>query len=86
MGIGIGLKSSTVPIFAAENSPAQIRGALVMSWQTWSAFGLVLGFCANLAVYDVGKIAWRLQIGSAFIPAVPLILGIYFCPGLPVPK
>lgn len=29
----IGLKGSTAPIFAAENSPARIRGALVMSWQ-----------------------------------------------------
>jgi MFS family permease len=71
MGIGMGLKGSSVPIFAAENSPARIRGALVMSWQMWTAFGIFLGFCANLAVYQVGAIAWRLQIGSAFIPAVP---------------
>ncbi|KAF2119071.1 hypothetical protein BDV96DRAFT_370210 [Lophiotrema nucula] len=83
MGIGMGLKGSTVPIFAAENSPAQIRGALVMSWQMWTAFGIFLGFCANLAVYRVGAIAWRLQIGSAFIPAVPLTIGIYFCPESP---
>ena len=47
----------------------------------WTAFGIFLGFCANLAVYNVGKIAWRLQIGSAFIPAVPLAIGIFFCPG-----
>lgn len=81
MGIGMGLKGSTVPIFAAENAPAVIRGALVMSWQMWTAFGIFLGFCANLAVYNIGDIAWRLQIGSAFIPAVPLTIGIYFCPG-----
>lgn len=83
LGIGMGLKGSTIPIFAAENSPALIRGALVMSWQMWTAFGIFLGFCANLAVYKVGKIAWRLQIGSAFIPAVPLLIGIYFCPESP---
>ena len=39
------------------------------------------GFSANLALYQTGKIAWRLQLGSAFIPAVPLIIGIYCCPG-----
>ncbi|EOD52051.1 putative sugar transporter protein [Neofusicoccum parvum UCRNP2] len=83
MGIGMGLKGATVPIFAAENAPARIRGALVMSWQMWTAFGIFLGFCANLAVYQVGTIAWRLQIGSAFIPAVPLVLGIFFCPESP---
>lgn len=40
MGIGMGLKGSTTPIFAAENSPAAIRGALVMTWQFWTAFGV----------------------------------------------
>lgn len=83
LGIGMGLKGATVPIFAAENSPPLIRGALVMSWQMWTAFGIFLGFCANLAVYQAGAIAWRLQIGSAFIPAVPLLIGIYFCPESP---
>jgi Sugar (and other) transporter len=34
-------------------------------------------------VKDTGKISWRLQFGSAFIPAVPLIIGIFFCPESP---
>jgi MFS family permease len=50
LGVGMGMKGSTVPIFAAELAPASIRGALVMSWQMWTAFGIFLGFCANLAV------------------------------------
>ncbi|KAE9366242.1 hypothetical protein N431DRAFT_562845 [Stipitochalara longipes BDJ] len=83
MGIGMGCKASTVPIFAAENVPASIRGGLVMSWQMWTAFGIFLGFCANLAVYNTGSISWRLQLGSAFIPAVPLVIGIFFCPESP---
>jgi hypothetical protein len=33
IGLGIGPKSATVPIYAAECSPPQIRGALVMQWQ-----------------------------------------------------
>lgn len=83
LGIGMGCKASTVPIYAAENCPAAIRGGLVMSWQMWTAFGIFLGFCANLAVYNTGDIAWRLQLGSAFIPAVPLVVGVYFCPESP---
>ncbi|KIJ23904.1 hypothetical protein M422DRAFT_275428 [Sphaerobolus stellatus SS14] len=83
LGIGMGAKASTVPIFAAENTPASIRGGLVMSWQMWTAFGIFLGFCANLVLFRAGKIAWRLQLGSAFIPAIPLLLGIYFCPESP---
>ncbi|KAI2616368.1 hypothetical protein GGS26DRAFT_603838 [Hypomontagnella submonticulosa] len=83
LGIGMGIKASTVPIFAAENSPAPIRGALVMSWQLWTAFGILLGCSANLAVGHAGDIAWRLQVGSAFIPAVPLTVLIFFCPESP---
>ena len=30
-----------------------------------------------------GTISWRLQFGSAFIPAVPLWIGVYFCPESP---
>lgn len=32
---------------------------------------------------DVGAITWRLQLGSAFIPAVPLAVLIFFCPESP---
>ncbi|KPI43785.1 putative polyol transporter 2 [Cyphellophora attinorum] len=83
LGIGMGLKEVTVPVFSAENAPTSVRGGLVMSWQVWTAFGIFLGTCANLAVKDVPDIAWRLQLGSAFIPAVPLCIGIYFCPESP---
>ncbi|ORY23921.1 and other transporter-domain-containing protein [Naematelia encephala] len=83
LGVGMGLKGSTVPIFNSENVPASVRGGLVMSWQLWTAFGIFLGFCANLAVYKVGKLAWRLQLGSAFLPALPLVLLIFLCPESP---
>jgi MFS family permease len=101
LGIGMGLKEVTVPVFSAENSPAIIRGGLVMSWQIWTAFvslpltgtytsysdtpqqGIFLGTCANLAVGKTGAISWRLQFGSAFIPAVPLVIGVFFSPESP---
>lgn len=79
----MGLKEVTVPVYSAENAPTVIRGALVMSWQLFVAFGIMLGFSANLIVVNTGAIAWRLQLGSAFIPAVPLIIGIYFAPESP---
>ena len=83
LGVGMGAKASTVPPYAAENCPAAIRGGLVMSWQMWTAFGIFLGTSANLAVYNTGDISWRVQLGSAFIPALPLLLGVYICPESP---
>lgn len=83
MGVGMGLKGATTPVFAAENAPAAIRGALVMTWQFWTAFGIFLGTAFNLAVWNTGDIGWRLQLGSAFIPAVPLAALVYLCPESP---
>ncbi|OQE31202.1 hypothetical protein PENSTE_c001G07805 [Penicillium steckii] len=83
MGIGIGAKNATVPIYSAEMAPARVRGALVMFWQLWVVAGIFLGFCANVIVKDTGRIAWRLQLGSAFIPSFVLGLGIFFCPESP---
>lgn len=51
-----------------------------MSWLLWVAAGIVLGFSANLAVAKVGGIAWRLQLGSAMTPAIPLLIGIFLVP------
>lgn len=42
-----------------------------------------MGFCANVIVKDVPRIAWRLQLGSAFIPSFILGVGIFFCPESP---
>lgn len=83
MGIGIGAKNATVPIYSAEMAPARIRGALVMFWQLWVVIGIFLGFCANVIVKDTGSISWRLQLGSAFIPSFILAIGIFFCPESP---
>lgn len=85
LGVGMGLKEVTVPLFSAEASPTNIRGGLIMSWQTWVAFGILLGTSANLALVHVqpASIVWRLQLGSAFIPAVPLVLGIFMVPESP---
>ncbi|KAL4785668.1 hypothetical protein BJX76DRAFT_355888 [Aspergillus varians] len=84
LGIGMGLKASTIPIFCAENTPATVRGGLVMCWQLWTAFGIFLGTTANVIVKDMGAdMAWRMQMGSAFIPAIPLVVGVYMCPESP---
>ncbi|CAE6461948.1 Putative metabolite transport protein YwtG OS=Bacillus subtilis (strain 168) GN=ywtG PE=3 SV=1 [Rhizoctonia solani AG-1 IB] len=89
LGLGVGPKSSTVPVYAAECSPAPIRGALVMMWQMWTAFGIMLGFVADLMFYHVKDTAnitglnWRLMLGSAGVPAIAIMAQVYFCPESP---
>ncbi|KAJ7443655.1 hypothetical protein B0H11DRAFT_2344041 [Mycena galericulata] len=76
LGFGIGPKSATVPVYSAECSPAAIRGSLVMMWQMWTAFGIMLGDLIDVAFYfipdqsGITGLNWRLMLASAGIPAL----------------
>jgi len=89
LGIGIGPKSATVPVFAAECLPAKIRGSMVMQWQIWTAFGIMLGYVADLAFYSVPDkpgitgLNWRLMLGSAGFPALIVMAQMPFLPESP---
>ncbi|KAH9953872.1 hypothetical protein BGW80DRAFT_1468206 [Lactifluus volemus] len=89
LGLGIGPKSSTVPVYAAECTPPAIRGGLVMMWQMWTAFGIMLGYVSDLAFYKVPNkphitgLNWRLMLASAGIPALFLMFQVYLCPESP---
>ncbi|OJD39050.1 mfs sugar transporter [Diplodia corticola] len=53
LGFGIGPKSATIPVFAAECAPANVRGALVMMWQMWTAAGIMFGYIAGVALHAI---------------------------------
>lgn len=54
-----------------------------MSFQLWVAFGIFFGFCSNLVFFQVGDNAWRIMLAAAFVPAVPIVFMIWFCPESP---
>lgn len=89
LGFGIGIKSATVPAYAAECTPKHIRGALVMLWQFFTAVGIMFGYVACLAFYYVPDhsfgtgLNWRLMLGSACIPAIIVLFQIPFVPESP---
>jgi MFS family permease len=89
LGLGIGCKSATVPVYTAECAPAKLRGALTMQWQMWTAFGIMVGFASDLAFYNVKDVAgivglnWRLMMGSASLFAWFVVAGAWACPESP---
>jgi len=84
LGLGIGSKSTTVPVYTAETTPAPIRGALVMMWQMWTAFGIMLGYIVDAALIDVrSDLNWRLMLGSTVIAPIIVCAQVYFCPESP---
>jgi MFS family permease len=89
LGLGIGPKSATVPVYAAETTPPAIRGALVMQWQMWTAFGIMVGYAADLAFYyvpdkpNITGLNWRIMMASAMLPAVIVCCFVFMCPESP---
>ncbi|KAM0561311.1 hypothetical protein ACHAPJ_003190 [Fusarium lateritium] len=87
LGLAVGAKSSTTPVYAAECAPKTIRGALTMMWQMWTAFGIMIGFASSLAFQNLKwpneYSPWRWMIGSTSLP--PLIVGllVYLLPESP---
>ncbi|KAK5044803.1 hypothetical protein LTR84_010459 [Exophiala bonariae] len=89
MGFGIGPKSATIPIYAAECSPANLRGSLVMLWQLFTAVGIMLGSVSGVVLQDIGSsdcedltslkcsLNWRLMLASPAIAPIVLALYIY---------
>lgn len=84
LGLGIGAKSTTVPVYSAECAPANIRGALVMQWQVWTAFGIMLGNIFGVAFGGLGPdLSWRLMLGSTVVLPLIVMAQVYFCPESP---
>ncbi|GAA6043380.1 hypothetical protein JCM8097_005294 [Rhodosporidiobolus ruineniae] len=91
LGIGVGINSASVPVFAAETAPPLIRGGLVMQWQVWTAFGIMLGTVSSLVFFKVPDPAnvaitglnWRLMLGSALLPSIFVMAMVYFIPESP---
>jgi hypothetical protein len=60
-----------------------------MQWQMWTAFGIMVGYAADLVFYNVkstGNVAglnWRLMMGSACLPAIIVVVFVFLCPESP---
>ncbi|KAL2062870.1 hypothetical protein VTL71DRAFT_5942 [Oculimacula yallundae] len=90
LGLAVGAKSSTTPVYAAECAPTAIRGALTMMWQMWTAFGIMLGFVVSVAFENVRYTEgvfpywnWRLMLASTSIPPFFVCMQVYFVPESP---
>lgn len=59
-----------------------------MMWQMWTAFGIMIGFIADVAFWNVHSdsiegLNWRLMLASACVPPLFVCAQVYFCPESP---
>lgn len=88
-GLGVGAASMTSPMYIAEISPAKIRGRMVSVNQFAIVFGMLVVYFINYYIAGQGDQAWntetgwRWMFGSESIPAVLLLVLLFFVPESP---
>ncbi|MFF6880717.1 MULTISPECIES: sugar porter family MFS transporter [unclassified Streptomyces] len=86
LGLAVGGASVTVPVYLAEVSPAERRGALVTRNELMIVTGQLLAFSSNAVIAQVGGESggvWRWMLVIATLPAVVLWFGMLVMPESP---
>ena len=88
-GIGVGLVSMLSPMYIAEIAPADMRGRLVSFNQLAIITGMLLVYFVNYSIARgsaeqwITDTGWRMMFLSAGIPAVLLLILLFFVPESP---
>lgn len=80
-GLAVGIVSMAVPLYIAEMSPPEHRGALVSLNQLCITIGILIAYIVTFSFSDEG--AWRTMFGFAFIPIALQFIGLFFIPETP---
>jgi SP family myo-inositol transporter-like MFS transporter 13 len=75
VGMGIGVASNIVPVYIAEISPAQSRGALVTVNVLCITFGQFISYLTNSAFSYLPQ-GWRWMLGIAAVPGAVQLIGL----------
>ncbi|MHC4203370.1 MAG: sugar porter family MFS transporter [Planctomycetota bacterium] len=88
-GVGVGAASITSPMYIAEISPARIRGRMVSVNQFAIVTGFLVVYLVNYFIALQGTDAWnvasgwRWMFGSEALPALMLLILLFFVPESP---
>lgn len=77
-GLGVGFAMNAAPVYIAEISPANVRGALVSGNEASFVVGILLGFVSGYGFSTMTMYGWRFMILLASGVAFIMLLGISF--------
>jgi MFS transporter, SP family, galactose:H+ symporter len=81
VGLGIGLASTTVPVYISEVSPPKARGWQVSLFQLAVTVGILVAYIVDYSFAASG--GWRWMLGLAAVPGFILGLGMLYLPESP---
>ncbi|WHU03208.1 MULTISPECIES: sugar porter family MFS transporter [unclassified Sphingomonas] len=84
-GLAIGGSSVLAPVYIAEVSPAERRGALVGLFQLSIVIGILAAYVSNFLIARAidGELAWRVKLAVAAAPALLFLLLLLRIPHSP---
>jgi SP family galactose:H+ symporter-like MFS transporter len=82
VGFAIGIASMLTPLYLAEISPAQDRGAIVSLNQLCITLGILVSYLVGFAFATVME-GWRWMLGVGAVPGVILAIGMLILPESP---
>ena len=84
IGFAIGITSYVVPMYISEISPRRVRGGLVTLNQLMITIGILVSYITDyLLSNDARPESWRWMFLVGFIPAIILLVGMFFLPETP---
>ncbi|WP_279157416.1 sugar porter family MFS transporter, partial [Obesumbacterium proteus] len=81
LGLAVGIASYTAPIYLSEIAPEKIRGSMISMYQLMITIGILAAYLSDTAFSYTG--AWRWMLGVITIPAILLLIGVFFLPDSP---
>src|SRR5919205_742656 len=81
LGLGVGSASALVPSYISESAPTDVRGSLSSLFQLAITIGILVAYLVNAAFASTSS--WRWPLALAFVPALVLLIGMYFLPETP---
>lgn len=83
-GVGMGLSSSTCPVFQSETSPPRVRGKLVVIGSVSNTFAFCLSNWMNYALFFQGSaLQWRFPLAFQLIFPIAVSTALLLAPESP---
>ncbi|RPH26092.1 sugar porter family MFS transporter [Buttiauxella warmboldiae] len=81
LGLAVGVASYTAPLYLSEIAPEKIRGSMISMYQLMITIGILGAYLSDTAFSYSGS--WRWMLGVITIPALILLVGVFFLPDSP---